>query len=497
MKRSILTLAAAATLGMAGSAHAVIYFGDLNNTDGDMRMKPNGQGHALIMPYFNAQGATSTALHLTNSNPQNSIAVKVHVRGAANGDSLLDFTVLLAPNDAWTATLVNKGGMPRIISGDTSCVLTNDGAASKLDQPLSLDNLAPYLSDAAKKEHAGEGYMEFITMANIDASSPLGKAIKSRDCTSAVVQELLSTKKLTASEATDLGLQVPFPYLSGIYYVINQEKVAAYSGGMIAFLPESGNRHTRIVFAPQSTAEVGYSCTNPDGTTWSPCMSGLVSYGALSADPLLNSKSRLHQLPDLSTPLTRENPTPKEHIGAIEGEMLHSTIVNDAVSAPNGAVPMLTDWVLSHPLRRYSIAVQYGSTEAEAKIVEGAAWQNRYYASLKNPWANKGPFACFYSGQSDPFSGPNRNSIYFFDREGSAGVDIQGNYPGTCGAVSTIGFAQESPLDARVARSVLTLPKAEGWVRFGGFSFPVTGFAAFSAKNTQTNIIYSTTWPHR
>ena len=213
MKHSILALAAA--LGMAGSAHAFVYLGHANflaNAD-SIRVLPGGEGHSLIMPYFNAQGTTVTSLSLLNSDGSVAKAVKVHVRGAANGDSLQDFTVLLAPNDVWTA-IISKGsdGVPRISSSDASCVLTNDGGTSKPTMTLSLDNLAPYLSDAARKTHAGEGLLEFITMTDIDASpssSALLDAIKARDCTGAQIGQLLSSKTLSQDEAELLGLRPP------------------------------------------------------------------------------------------------------------------------------------------------------------------------------------------------------------------------------------------------------------------------------------------------
>ena len=68
-KPTLLALGAAAALGAASSAHALVYFGaDASVALGTkVSVQPNGTDHALIMPYFNAQGSTVTAFNITDS----------------------------------------------------------------------------------------------------------------------------------------------------------------------------------------------------------------------------------------------------------------------------------------------------------------------------------------------------------------------------------------------------------------------------------------------
>ena len=288
---------------------------------------------------------------------------------------------------------------------------------------------------------------------------------------------------------------------------MNQVQKAAYSNNMTAIRAVDSNGYSAaayIRFMPQTTAEAS-SCLG------SPCPIDLnIDQKTMSTDPLLTSKYvfPLHRLPDLSTPLNLET-TPKKYMDEVKKQMLNDRgIVNEAASFPNGEVPMLTDWVISQLLLRYSHALRYGASEGETEIVTGE-WEYGGGGLVperieqKTLWANMGPFLCVSAGYSPGITASTL--INFYDREGAAAVDITGEYPGICGAVSTIGFAQESPLAARVARTVLTPPSnnggAEGWASLTGtgaaWSHPVTGFAAFSAKNEQTGIFYSTTWAHR
>ncbi|MGD6476253.1 hypothetical protein VWS16_22550, partial [Xanthomonas citri pv. citri] len=83
---------------------------------------PNQLGHVLLVPYFTAQQGQMTVLHLVNTDLSNGKAIKLRVRGAANGDSLLSMTLLLSPGDMWTGAITaGADGRAQIATADGSC----------------------------------------------------------------------------------------------------------------------------------------------------------------------------------------------------------------------------------------------------------------------------------------------------------------------------------------------------------------------------------------
>uniref|UniRef100_A0A7S3H3V9 Uncharacterized protein n=1 Tax=Spumella elongata TaxID=89044 RepID=A0A7S3H3V9_9STRA len=130
MKKNVLALSIAAMIGglgfvgtasaaldAAGNSNALVGTGvagtavDLaagqltKATATALTTQPGGVGHALLVPYFNAQNGNMTVLHVTNTDQTNGKAVKVRFRGAANSDDILDFQVFLSPGDVWTAAV--------------------------------------------------------------------------------------------------------------------------------------------------------------------------------------------------------------------------------------------------------------------------------------------------------------------------------------------------------------------------------------------------------
>ncbi|NOJ99658.1 cell surface protein, partial [Corallococcus coralloides] len=108
MKKNVLALIIAAMiggLGFAGAASADVVVGaaPLTVTNAtSMSFAEGGVGHALLVPYFNAQNGNMTVLHVVNTDTSNGKAVKVRFRGALNSDDILDFQVFMSPGDVWT-----------------------------------------------------------------------------------------------------------------------------------------------------------------------------------------------------------------------------------------------------------------------------------------------------------------------------------------------------------------------------------------------------------
>ena len=521
MKKSVLALGAAVVaggLGFAGAAHAVAYFGAGSNPAGlpvatDFRLNPGHTGHMLYLPYYTAQGANSTLLNITNTDTKRGKVVKVRFRGAANSDDVLDFTVLLSPGDVWTAT-VSKGdnGYAYLTSSDSTCTLP-----TTLGQGASFkgQRLPAYASDAVKQAHTREGYMEVLNMADVPEGSDLYKNIKHvkgvpGDCAGTAVQNLISSDVLpNAAAAAAAGLVAPSGQLTGWWAVLNQEQLAVYSGVMTAIQAvdaAGANGVGNVMMAPQTAQPVtGAALAN----TWK-----------YTSDPLLRDGGSLYpplwfDLPDMSTPLVA-GLEPHQQADQMATQVGRLLVANDYLNDAAAAVPLLTDWVVSQPTRRYFAAVDYAGKIEDGRIFWNAdmhaagagavtttppALGDNRYGSLKYSGALGYPFACMQLG------------MWYADREENFWSMLAETSPGEavnyCGEVFTMSFGGASVLNSTVSNVKLTprvgtgatVSKA-GWGALsvtvtGAQPLPLVGFAATSAKNTATNVNYGMTLPYR
>jgi hypothetical protein len=159
-KKKVLVSAVLAGMGAAaGAAHAVY-------------LDPNGQGQALIYPYYSVQGGNNTYVSVVNTDSANVKVVKVRFREGRNSREVLDFNLYLSPNDVWTGAVIpadsasaTSGG--RLITADVSC--TNPAI------PSTGVDFRNYLYSGANDDGAGqgldrsrEGYVEMIEMGTLN-----------------------------------------------------------------------------------------------------------------------------------------------------------------------------------------------------------------------------------------------------------------------------------------------------------------------------------------
>lgn len=520
MKKSILALGAAVAVGgfgFAGAAHAVAYFGvGVKNptTIPDattVRLNPGFAGHMLYAPYFTTQAANTTLLNIANTDLTNGKVVKVRFRGAANSDDLLDFTLFLSPGDVWTASLARNAdsGYSTITTSDKSCTLPTS-FGDGID--FIPGRLPPYVSDALRQAGTREGYVEILNMADIKPDTTKGSLYHSikhsngvpNNCEATIVTDtMVNTTVLTNSTAAEaMGLLAPTGQLTGSWVVLNQEQLAVYGGAMTAIQAvdvNGANAAGNIIFSPQRGDAIA----------------GAVNVHHQSGDPLLRNgklEALWYDLPDMSTPLVSTyDSKPHEQVEALANAMARKRMVNDYVNDPNGLVPMLTDWVVAQPTRRYYAAVDYATaangtdgakiywnndmTAASAAtyvVVDTAPATNRYKVLTKEV-RNGYPFACLTVGTSTA------------DREENFSSAIASFSPGTtskvCGEVFTMSFGGSSVLNATVSNTHLTAKGATGWAQVsltgGSDALPIVGFAATSMKNQVTNVNYGVTLPYR
>jgi len=152
MKQKLIALSIAATMGLvAGTASAV------------PTVKVNGVGMVNVIPYFSAQGSNATQISITNTDKANGKVVKVRFRGAEWSDDIFDFTVFLSPGDVFTGAVTNNGsGVSHFETSDGSCTL-----------PTSVNQDFPTIRLHNTATGTLEGYIELITMANINPAGTL------------------------------------------------------------------------------------------------------------------------------------------------------------------------------------------------------------------------------------------------------------------------------------------------------------------------------------
>lgn len=188
MKKNVMALSIAAMiggLGFAGAASADVIVGTgatpltvadmaagkiATPTANALEVTRAGVGHALIVPYFNAQNGNMTVLHVTNTDQTNGKVAKVRFRSASNSDDLLDFQVFLSPGDVWTAAVVaDANGLAQIVTADNTC--TVPALASGVPQSFnnSTARLPSYLTEAQRNALTREGYVEIFNVADISA----------------------------------------------------------------------------------------------------------------------------------------------------------------------------------------------------------------------------------------------------------------------------------------------------------------------------------------
>jgi hypothetical protein len=274
MKKNVLALSIAAMvggLGFAGVASAAVIGGSnagtdakaaaaasqlLQATNGGLTLAHGGVGHALVVPYFNAQNGNATVLHLTNTDTVNGKAVKIRFRSAANSDDLLDFQIYLSPGDVWTgAVSANGTDGATLVSADNTC--TVPALTKNVAVPFGTRRLNPSLSDADKANQTREGYVEIFNMADITSAaawnadgvapadgtgnrrSPLYTAVKHVNAVApcsvagSAARSLVDTvavTNFTEPTAAQAGLQTPTSGLMADWYILNVAQTTTFSG---------------------------------------------------------------------------------------------------------------------------------------------------------------------------------------------------------------------------------------------------------------------------
>lgn len=480
-------MGAASALAMAGSAHAGVIKGtgigtmfpipvpsstQMAATDATrMVMSESGPGHVLVFPYFSAQGGQTTVFQLVNSDLINGKAVKVHIRGAGNGDTLLNFQVLLAPGDIWTGTITQaSSGTAQLKSADKSCTYPALPAAGV---QFVTQRLNPAWTPPVKANHTREGLVEAIVMADVpgltvygpgkNARSPLFTAIKpvngAAPCTASVLDPALLPDFTSEAAAAGRGFSTPTGGVSGTWSIADIVKGATYSGTATAFtaVNERGNKaRGNFVLFPQIADVVQDIEKYTSDPLLIPGASG--SPAPLPAAP--------YDLPDLSTPYylpaTEANSrrTRSDLSELLSANQVHNQFAVDSATAGK------TDWVFAMPTKRYYVGYDYAKSGSAAALVRPksvAGFTDYDYFLGVGASTDK---ICI----DKPF-------VAYMDREAREGFAAGAAKPWVkfCGAASVFSFNgpdNASALSASLTVQMPQLPSFKtGWARIDSGNF--------------------------
>ena len=539
MKKNVLALSIATMIGGLGFTGAA---------SAELNVNANGDGHILMVPYYTVQDGNVTAFNIVNTDTKNGKAVKVRFRGASNSDDVLDFQVFLSPGDVWTAAVTaDANGLAQLVTADNSCTVPKIELNTPV--PFIKDRLTKTgWTDADKNAQTREGYIEILNMADIDptkqynattgqvksngtniiadgsAASALYTATKHVNgvapCSAATLALLdniepaknnlvvSSTATVAAAEnaAALQGLVPPTGGLTGNWFIMNAEKSTTFSAAATA-IKETAASGQLNVYSPQRA----------------------IPAALLTADPLMRTKlieAQAYDVPDLSTPFYATQ-TPEDRATKVSAAISKTVIANQFLA--DSKINAATDWVISMPTRRYTVAANY-----DAAVGNGYGYNNAGFTDLAATAAAVTPFAANTNDKTKAYRVFNRdvhatglfgaaaaNSTVnaagqicgtattqtFFDRSENSVKDGAVFSPGSatklsvCGETSVVTFGAKSPTGAALAATKASTTYTEGW---GHVSFaagvPVLGaaFTAASNPSAAAGMIgnYGITWPH-
>lgn len=369
-KMKQLAMAVGVALGGAGllpSAQAV-------------HVSPDNLGQTLIFPYYTVRGGWNTLLGITNTTDQ-VVAVKVRFREALNSRDVMDFDIILSPQDLWAATVYNTPAGPALsISADEkTCTVGLNSNPQPFPAPVAYTGIAAD-GGPTDVERMRSGYVEMIMMGAAIRTDNLGKLAvhdpktgAPADCAT-LSRVFRGTSPYTpATSLTALGASFtayPANALKGTFSLVNGSK-----GFNAVSLPTALANFRATPRLPLHAA--------PNGTS--------ITFENSWHEPSLNSAT---------TQGTYFDSTGVPYAGAASGaaavtDALRSEFVlNEWSRNPTGTGPggksykTATDWVIAFPTKHFHVdtatheyagrATAYGGRSGLALITSPAPFANTF-----------------------------------------------------------------------------------------------------------------------
>jgi hypothetical protein len=122
-------------------------------------------GDSVLFPVYTTVNNDATSFFLTNTSMVETIAAKVRFRDQVASRDVLDFIVILSPNDKFDFFVMQDGGVPTAYWADNKCVVGYPGTVYDDNKMLPFPD--PSISGVPYAESA-VGHMEVIGMLNLN-----------------------------------------------------------------------------------------------------------------------------------------------------------------------------------------------------------------------------------------------------------------------------------------------------------------------------------------
>jgi len=201
--KSALGMAVATALGVACLAPATSFGWSIDTQNG--ALVADSGGDTLLFPLYTVAEGAKTSFSVTNTSMTQTVAAKIRFREQVHSMDVLDFIVVLSPNDKFDFYVKQGSETPRMVWNDNSCVVGPSASGQQDFVPAAQNQFVE------TNEQMSVGHLEVLGMADLSATPLAAAALHGPDGEPAncnlVVQTLASQQgvaDLIAGGAADV-----------------------------------------------------------------------------------------------------------------------------------------------------------------------------------------------------------------------------------------------------------------------------------------------------
>jgi hypothetical protein len=148
----------------------------MTNTAQAVNLAVDGQGQMLSTAYYGVRDGWNTVISVTNTSDTETVAAKIRFHEGYNSRDVLDFVVVLSPNDIFNGWLSLTANGPVFFTQDKSCTVPAIPAAGVPLSTLSITGEnADGFTAVTPEERIKEGYVD-IQMMGSGSGTDMAKA---------------------------------------------------------------------------------------------------------------------------------------------------------------------------------------------------------------------------------------------------------------------------------------------------------------------------------
>lgn len=199
--KSRLGLAVGAALGVACLAPATSFGWSIDTENG--ALVADSAGDTLLFPIYTVAEGAKTAFSVTNTSMTQTVAAKIRFREQVHSMDVLDFIVVLSPNDKFDFWVTQGAETPRMAWNDNTCVVGPSSSGVQSFVPAGQNQFVE------TNEQMSVGHLEVLGMADLSQTTLAADALHNAngvpaDC-GALVAALGSQTEVAALIAGEYG----------------------------------------------------------------------------------------------------------------------------------------------------------------------------------------------------------------------------------------------------------------------------------------------------